>query len=311
MEEKTLRNVGFLLSSSSGASVKFAADLESRLIFVAVAAAAAAIWELCVLIVPARRSLKALAAGVVPGLGHCYAGRPLIGLLYFAAATTSLNAAVLGYALWFGPGASVLFWSGLLVYVITFFTALSGVMRTTVLRNPQERALHRENRFKDALVKFLHRDFAGARAAFRELVSWDYRDFDAWFYQGLSSRYESAALRESAKANERAGRPLLAVRCRYQAARAFKRALSCYRRCILADEHGKWSDEIAGELESIRDSQSPADAEAAPQAAERANAAKAAPVAGPYQDSEINVRKERLLDEIRAVRILQGRRRQH
>ncbi|TET38619.1 MAG: hypothetical protein E3J72_02590 [Planctomycetota bacterium] len=282
----------------------FTAEIISRLSFVGTVLLALVVWELGVLFWPARRGVKAIAATVVPGLGHCYAGRPGAGFLYFAVAFTAANSLVLGYTLLFGPAAPFFFWAGFIVLAVTFTLALSGVLLATVGRDPEERALYRENRFRVGLIQFMKGEFASARGTFHELVSWNHRDQDALYYEGVSARHEAQALREKARRHDRAGEKMQAARCRRLATGAWRYALSCYRRCLLVDPHGKWADEITGEIEQVRIVSKPSARLKAVSASEpdftKNPPGGASPEAAPLiQVTDIATRRERLLDDIR------------
>ncbi|MHC4660573.1 MAG: tetratricopeptide repeat protein [Planctomycetota bacterium] len=286
----------------------FTSELISRLTHVGLALAALAVWEIGVLLWPARRSAKALAATVVPGLGHCYTGRPGAGLGYFAIAATSANAVIIGYALWLGPGASAAFWTGLVVLGVTYIVAFTRIVKLTVARDPEERALYRENRFREGVTLFMKGRFAKARRIFHELVSWDRRDYDAWFYRGLMSRYEAGHLRERARKYDGAGNNMHGARCRRLAIIAWRKALAYYRRCIQMDVHGKWLDEIASELIQVNVVSQPSGRLKAVSASEP-DFTKIRPESTAVPGTSaanIEARKERLLDDIRN---LQSRRR--
>jgi len=269
------------------------------------------VWELGVLFWPARRSVKALAATVIPGLGHCYAGHPGAGFLYFAVAVTAANSLVLGYTLVFGPAAPFLFWAGLIVLAITFVAAFSSVIKATVGRDPEQSALYRENRFREGLIQFMKGQFRAARTTFHELVSWNHRDQDALYYEGVAARHEAHALREKARKHDRAGEKMQAARSRRLSTSAWQYALRCYRRCLLVDPHGKWTDEITGEIEQVQVVSQPSArlktvSEAEPDISLNPPGGASAESAPLIQVTDISTRRERLLDEIRN---LQSRRR--
>ncbi|MEM7232923.1 MAG: tetratricopeptide repeat protein [Planctomycetota bacterium] len=163
----------------------------------------------------------ALFLSLVPGWGHIYWGREMLGLGLFTIVAVFGFVLMNGMWIYRGAGAGFMTWISVAVCLATVVGSwIDLVLRTTPARVEREKSA-RERFLEQGTIAYTRGDFDSAEVDFRECLRIDPQDLEALFRLGVVL----------ARKEDRVG-----------AAKVFEQALRF-------DLEGKWRWEIARELD--------------------------------------------------------------
>ena len=170
-----------------------------------------------------RSRVLALALSLVPGWGHIYWGRELVGISLFTAFSVAAFALLNGLFVYVGPGRTGLIRLSLVFLVGAVAGSWLDILRRTSLRRVKAAERAREENIREGMVAYVRGDLDGARARFSSCLSADPLDVEALFRLGMA----------------------------YSRAGNSRQAVLCLRRTLKYDGEEKWRWESKRELERL------------------------------------------------------------
>jgi len=169
-----------------------------------------------------RSRVLALGLSLVPGWGHVYWGREVLGLAVFTAFALAGFALFNGIFIYLGDGREFLVrGSAGLVLGIVGWTWFDIICRTGPRRLKAEEE-ERDHNLREGMIAYLRGDHEGAKALFRSCVRADPFDVEALFRMGVACS-RTGDIREAAVWLRRTRRHDLEDKWRWEIAEELKK----------------------------------------------------------------------------------------